>query len=106
MVLADDVQHLLRQARFPPLLQAELHVALDHGDTEARLDVVVLVLRALVLHEVLGVVDLADVVVDPADPGEHRIGPDGFGRLVGELTDVPAVVVRSLGHGAQALEDR
>ena len=94
VVLADNVENLRRKALLTPLLDAGLHMALDDGDREARLQVVLLVLVSLVLNEVLGIVHLSDVVVQ-ANTRQHGIGPDRLGGLERQLGDVQRVVVGS-----------
>ena len=66
---------------------------------ERRLHSVVRVLPALVLDEVLGPLDLADVVVERRGVGEHGVGADRRAAALGQVGDHQRVL-----EGARRLE--
>jgi len=87
-VLRDDGHDLLGQAEGARLLGAELDVAADDGRGEARRQLVVLVVARLVLDEVLGLLDLPDVVVVGADAREEGVRADLPAGRLGEVATV------------------
>ena len=60
----------------------------------------------LVLDEVVGLVDLADVVVVRRHAAEQRVRPDRLGRRFGERRDLQAVVVSARRFDREAPQQR
>ncbi len=104
MVLGDDVDDLLRQTGFPRQLDPVLDVRRNDQGGHRRRQPVVRVPAALILHVILGMVDLADVVVDRRDAAEDRVGADRARALLGERTDDQRMVVRTGRFDRELLE--
>ena len=94
MVL-DNLDDLDRQSGFPSLVSSYLDVALDDGDREARVDVIVLVHAVLVLDEVLGMLDLSDIVIETSYPCKKGVGTDCLGTDFRKVSNRNAVAIGS-----------
>ena len=85
-MLGDERRDRFGEAGFAREHQPIRHVRLDDLGRLKGLEAIVRIVPArLVLHEVLGVVDLADVVVVAADAAEEAIGPDAVARRLDEV---------------------
>ena len=105
MVLLDQVDDRLGQMVLPAQVDAVLDVADDDQRAHRRRELGVPAGRTdLVLDEVMGLEHLADVVKISPDADQQGIGPDAFGRRLGDGADRDRVVVRARGAADQLLE--
>ena len=105
VVLRDEGGDLVRQPYLARELEAVGDVAGDDARALLRPEAVVRVVAGLVLDEVFGRGQLADVVVEGADAREQGVGADGAASLFGELADGVRVLVRAGRAQGQLAED-
>ncbi len=79
MVLADDLVNFLPKAVFLGKLHALPHVGEDDEAAHAGREVPVRVVVMIVFYEVMGHLQLSDVVVVSGDPGQDGVGAYAFG---------------------------
>ena len=100
VVLADQIDDRDGQPVFLPQRHAVAHVRDEDLRRHLRLGVVVRVLAHLVLLEVVGALELADVMIVCAHAHEQRVRSDGLRRGLGNVGDDDRVVIgaRRLDH--------
>ena len=86
-MLWNDVDDLLRQAGLPGHLDTVLDVGGDDQGGHRRRQAVMRIESALVLDEVLSMIDLADVVIEGAHAAQQAVGADRVGGLLGQRSD-------------------
>lgn len=105
MVLLDKIDQLRAQLGPARDVDPFLDVVEDHQAAHRRLKVVVLVVRHhLVLGEILGLHQFADVMVIGADPHQKRVRADGIRRGPRQVTEDQAVMVRARRFESEAFQ--
>ena len=100
--VADRLRQLVRSSQLEPGLDVVGHDQRRHP----RRQVVVRIGAALVLDEVLGLRELADVVVVAAHARQQWVGADRLGRRLGEVRHGQRVLERARRLDRETLEQR
>ena len=101
VMLADDVDHRLRNARLLRHLRAVAGMSGQNGRRDAGIGAVVGVVPHLVFLEVHGPLELADVVIIRADAGQQAVGADGRAARLGQIGHDDGMVI-----GARCLQQK